>query len=299
MKIGDIIKQRREGLGLSQEDLCNGIIEVSTLSRIENSKHFPNARTLQAIIERLGVPVERYQVLMTQKDFEMKECCDRIIEHSTKREYTKVLELIKELEESEVANESIMQQFIIRSKAVALADEIDDDEFLDIITMALRKTIPNFSDENIENYLLNTEEIKCVNTLAVGYIRKGERRRAIRIYEKLLNTINRRYLLGEEICKIVPPIGANLSKQLCLEGRFEEAIEVCTMAKTKCIDGGKMRFLPNILMNEAYALCKLENMEMGEQLFKQAYYMLKGTTQEALAKELLERVNVEFNISLK
>ena len=37
--LGEYIKQRRLDLGLTQEQLCDGICEPMTLSRLENGKH--------------------------------------------------------------------------------------------------------------------------------------------------------------------------------------------------------------------------------------------------------------------
>ena len=40
--IGWIIKQTREEIGLTQEQLCEGICTPATLSRIENGKQAPS-----------------------------------------------------------------------------------------------------------------------------------------------------------------------------------------------------------------------------------------------------------------
>lgn len=39
--LGDYIKQKRLDLGLTQEQLCDGICEPMTLSRLENGKQTP------------------------------------------------------------------------------------------------------------------------------------------------------------------------------------------------------------------------------------------------------------------
>lgn len=41
VKIGDLIKNRRLNLKVSQEDVCEGICAVSTLSKIENGTSVP------------------------------------------------------------------------------------------------------------------------------------------------------------------------------------------------------------------------------------------------------------------
>lgn len=41
--LGEYVKQRRLDLGLTQEQLCDGICEPMTLSRLENGKQTPAA----------------------------------------------------------------------------------------------------------------------------------------------------------------------------------------------------------------------------------------------------------------
>ena len=55
---GPLIKQRREELGYTQEDLADGICSVPTLSRIENGERLPNKRQ-----KHRG----RFSVLTTQR----------------------------------------------------------------------------------------------------------------------------------------------------------------------------------------------------------------------------------------
>ena len=44
--LGEIIKQRRQELGITQAELCEGICEPPTLSRIENKKQTPTRNVL-------------------------------------------------------------------------------------------------------------------------------------------------------------------------------------------------------------------------------------------------------------
>ena len=52
--LGYIIKNRREELQLSQEDLAEGICSVSTLSRIENGERMPSKNHYEMLMQRLG-----------------------------------------------------------------------------------------------------------------------------------------------------------------------------------------------------------------------------------------------------
>ena len=54
LKLGEIIRRRREELGVSQEDLAYGICSVPTLSRVENGERMPTQSHLEAILQRRG-----------------------------------------------------------------------------------------------------------------------------------------------------------------------------------------------------------------------------------------------------
>ena len=53
-QLGPIIRNRRIELGLSQEDLADGICSVPTLSRIENGERMPTKNHFEMLMQRLG-----------------------------------------------------------------------------------------------------------------------------------------------------------------------------------------------------------------------------------------------------
>ena len=67
-KIGMYIKKRREELGMSQEELCEGLCAVSSLSRIENNQQDPSRNLTKNLLERLGLPMEKFTAFWNQKD---------------------------------------------------------------------------------------------------------------------------------------------------------------------------------------------------------------------------------------
>lgn len=55
LRIGDIIRRRREEAGYTQEELAAGICSVPTLSRIENGERIPLKTTLDFLLQRLAI----------------------------------------------------------------------------------------------------------------------------------------------------------------------------------------------------------------------------------------------------
>ena len=58
--LGEYMKQRRLELGLTQEELCEGICEPITISRMENGRQTPSRNRINALLQRLGLPDDRY-----------------------------------------------------------------------------------------------------------------------------------------------------------------------------------------------------------------------------------------------
>lgn len=296
--VGEIVKNRREQLNLTQEELCDGICDVSTLSRLENNKHYPMAKTFAALVERLEMPVERFMMLFTQEDFEVQELCDEIVNKNAVSQWGEAQALIKRLETHAGAKERVVQQFIMRTKALIDRSSITHEEFMGRLLAAVRLTIPNFNEEKIDQYLLSNEEVKCITNIAHAHAHEKERRRAIDHYKKLLKVLDKPYATSYEREKAIPPIACSLSKYLSLERRYEEAIEVCDRAMAVCKKRRLMDKWPELTMNKGCSLCSLGQMEEGKRLLELAYCMLLGFEQYALAEKLEVGAQKEYNVTL-
>ena len=62
--IGEVIRQRRMELGLTQEELCEGIYEPPTMSRIETGRQTPSRTKLNVLLQRLGLQDEWYNYII-------------------------------------------------------------------------------------------------------------------------------------------------------------------------------------------------------------------------------------------
>ena len=71
--IGELIRQRRLELGLKQCELCEGICEPVTMSRLESGKQTPGSNKLRMLMQRLGLPEERYYALVSKNELRISE----------------------------------------------------------------------------------------------------------------------------------------------------------------------------------------------------------------------------------
>ena len=87
--IGLFIKKKREEQHIRQEDLCRGICDKSTLSRIERGKQEPSSGILGVLLQRLGINEDQLAVLLGPKDFEISDLQKEIVGLNFQKEYEK------------------------------------------------------------------------------------------------------------------------------------------------------------------------------------------------------------------
>jgi len=83
MLIGPYIRQKRLDKGWTQEELCDGICSVPTLSRIETCDRTPSSGVLKALLEKLGLPTGPFVALLGKDDLAIEKLkkdirCDKL-----------------------------------------------------------------------------------------------------------------------------------------------------------------------------------------------------------------------------
>lgn len=126
-KFGTYIKKRRKELGISQEDLCEGLCSVSTLSRLENNQQTPSRSLARQLLERLGLPKNRFIALWDQQSISaealVREIRSDMIEFRRLRKeirpqfQEKILEKLMELEEIIDPEDRSARQFLLAQQA--------------------------------------------------------------------------------------------------------------------------------------------------------------------------------------
>ena len=275
--IGLFIKKKREEQHIRQEDLCRGICDKSTLSRIERGKQEPSSGILGVLLQRLGINEDQLAVLLGPKDFEISDLQKEIVALNSQKEYEKAAEKIRRLEQLVEPTDKITQQFILRSKALAYFPE-DYPASRDLLFQALSLTLPDFDFDHISDYLLGIEEVKILNQLANSYSEAGDRRFAIHIYRQLFEDPRKRLFNIEAELTLLPLLAYNYSRLLGLERRYEEEIEIATLGQKTCIKYNKCQYLGGLLLNISCALRELgQDKESRSKLIDSFYaYHLMG-----------------------
>lgn len=112
-KFGIIIKQRREELGYTQEDLAEGICSVVSLSRIENGERMPTKNHTEMLLQRLGLSDAILYSYADENTLYLHELKFKIRQAVIFRNYDEAAELLEEYKSRADTKSPIEQQFII------------------------------------------------------------------------------------------------------------------------------------------------------------------------------------------
>lgn len=284
--IGEVIRQRRIELGLTQEELCEGIYEPPTMSRIETGRQTPSRTKLNVLLQRLGLPDDRYYALLSDNETKIADLQKEIVSCNVLGKEKKGLEMINELEEIADPQDTTIQQFILRSKVILGKLENGEikpysfEQKLEILFQAIHLTSPRFNIEEIDRGLYGLDEVKVINQIALTYSRNDEHKKAIDIYYQLLRYIKKHFQNILQSGGLLPLACYNYARELDLVKRYEDALEIAQLGWQACVQYGQYRNLPVIiaLMAECYHFLNDDNKSI--EYYRQAYYIHKAIGNE-------------------
>ena len=276
-KLGEYIRQRRLDLGLTQEQVCAGICESVTLSRVENGKQTPSRNRINAILQRLGLPDDRYYALVTPEELEIEALKKEIVACNALKRVEDGFDKISQLEKIVKPDDQITQQFILRSKVLlgGLDKRYSNDERIQMLVQAIRMTIPDFQLDKIEAFLFTLDEMKRVNQIGNAYSLSGDNEKAADIFYRLLQYIRRHLPETVTSNRMLPLVLYNFARSLDLSQKYEEGAKVARCGKEACIKYGHYQVLHSCLEIEAECDFFLGKKEESVERYHEAFYICK------------------------
>ena len=307
--LGDVIKRRRLELNLTQEQLCQGICEPITVSRLENGKHTPSYHRINALLERLDLPADRYYALLNKNESDIEALRKRIVacnlrfEHSLGDEKvqarTEALQVHKELEAIIDKDDMANRQLILRSRVIIGKEDgpYSLEEQNALLLEAIHLTCPSFDLNDISRGLYTTDEIKIISHLAsVNYYAENYLA-AVDIWGQLYKYIHKHFQCMPPTRSHLNMILFNYATALYKISQYQKALEIAEEGRRVCLDYGHYECLPGML--EVMADCHrcLGDSEKSKKFYYQTYYLCQavGATYEAeiTRRELKEYFGLE------
>lgn len=302
--IGEILRNRRIELGLTQEQVCEGIFnEPSTLSRIENGVHVPTRRKLIVLLQRLGLPGDRYYALVDKNELEISELQSQIIFCKVRSNFQEGLEKLTRYEEITSPNDILAKQFLLSSRAILGKWEngkhipYSFEEKLDTLFKAIYLTVPYFNIDKIDDGLYGIDEIKIMNQIALTYSNALQRNLSIKIYCQLLAYINDHLHELNQTMPITILISYNYARDLCLEGQFDKAFDIAESGLQTSIETGRSICLGGLHYILARCYYNSGQNKTSLEHFRQSYYVYLATQDIKNASLVKDDIKDFFNES--
>lgn len=254
-QFGFLIKQKREDLGYTQEDLADGICSVPTLSRIENGERMPTREHFEMLIQRLGYSDTMLDVYVDAKQFHLHELKFQIRQAIILNQLETAQKMLIEYECYIEKPTPIEIQFIILCKTLTNSQVYSPAERMQLFEEAIRLTCPKYEISKFPR-ILSFEEILILNNIAVCYAQMGNYKPAISVLSHLKRYYENHMMNPEEVLRTQPLILYNLSKYLGCSSRYDECIEIADQGIRIARNTGRCSFLDGLLYNRAWALIR-------------------------------------------
>ena len=307
--IGEYMKNHREAHGMTQSELCAGICDPSTLSRLERGRQTPGRDTIYALLHRLGLPEDRVFVLVTEHDVEIRKLKQEIKAHMIEFEKAdqgdrsrlreQILPELKRLEDITAEDDMINRQCILSAQVTLGTPDgpYPPAQRRRLLEKAIRMTVPGFSLDKVESFRYRLTEMTLINKLARTLSMEGKREEATDLYRRLLQNIEKNSCEMEDYGPIFCLVAYNYAINLTLAGEYNEALSLAERGQQTSIHYSDYLFLPGFLATQAECWFFLGNREKSVELYIRAGYLLDVIGNkyhlDILRKEMREHLKID------
>ncbi|MGG4167080.1 helix-turn-helix domain-containing protein [Rossellomorea vietnamensis] len=179
--VGQKIKELRKNIGLSQEELAEGICTQAQISKIEKGDVFPYASTLFLISRKLGVDVNYFfDIGMTPRLDYVLEVGRQLQIARRNMDYTEMREVVTAEEENPLFFNNNRNLQLLKWHKGIYQFELDKD--LEKAEKTLRKSI---ALTHTTDKIWTEREIEILLTIGVMYFEEGIFEKALEVYQEV------------------------------------------------------------------------------------------------------------------
>lgn len=224
---GNIIRSRRKVLGMSQEDLADGICDPVSISRIEQGKVAPKKQVYQKLLARVGMTGDRYESTIQVERPELLAEADKACTLMTLVRNEEAEEILNALEGKMEGTDKFSMQYVKSTKAAALYNQgkITAQEHSRLQEEAFFLTVPRVDLGELSDWNFSYQEARTANLLAASYDKDGRREKGIALLDMLRRQYEEKQLSLEHYEACYETTMLNLGWSLGNAGRYEEAIK--------------------------------------------------------------------------
>ncbi|MBQ7954217.1 MAG: helix-turn-helix transcriptional regulator [Lachnospiraceae bacterium] len=247
--IGDVIRIRREMLGLSRQQLCEGICSLKTIGRIENNKLRTQRPIVRELFQRLNLPMEFQRTELVSSSMEAQRLMDDLRCSINERENEKVEKTLKKLREMVSLEIPMNRQTLMRIEVLnqKQTEQISKEEFLEKIREVLEYTMPYEAAVSEKSGYMTEEEVGCIHNMVSNMNWDNPE------LQKCLTTLRRCYTgLREEgfigaYINSYELVMSGVASQLGNKGEYDTASDISKTILSECLKWNRITFIPGSL----------------------------------------------------
>lgn len=166
---GDVVRIRREMLGMSRVKLRDGICDERTLRNLEKNRSKTQREIVEQLFERLNLSTELCRTELVTENQEVIEKYEEMGRQINNRNFTQVKLLIDELKEIVSLNIPSNQQAIMRNEVLNSYNQghLSKHEYITNMKRALEYTVPYEVAVGTGEKYFTKEEIVCLQNLTL------------------------------------------------------------------------------------------------------------------------------------
>ena len=236
--LGRKLREYRKRQHLTQAQVCDGLCEVATLSRIESGKFVPSEPLLRALVGRLGVSSLLFNLPADEGAYRRLELRLQINSLTVGGDFEigELLEQFKGTGKLDMLDEQWYAKTLASfrahhgaSPAETLAEE----------TAALRLTLPGWTVETpLDDHLLSEGEVTLLNNIAGSLAKAGDPDRALGLSRAVLRYMETHDMAVDFTAMNYPVFAHNLAKTLLCSGHAEDALSLAEKGLDCCAKYG-------------------------------------------------------------
>ncbi len=288
--ISSIIKQVRLERNISQEDFCDGICAVSTLSRIESTGRKPHKQILERILHSLELPI-RYYYSSNDKNPIRSIVEKQILARISELDFN-IGKLISKYKKLDTKMDNLEEQFFLMATGVEQEFKKDDCSVaLDTYIKAIKLTILNFSQSNPIRYVyrsfLSDYELFLISSIARIEYKMGQKDIALERLQYVYDYINENERDLSEIYRYYSFLLSTLTDWHGQCKHYEMQKKLASEGIAHCNRFSTLSCLDRFLFFKAYSIAALNNGKHDNGMFLQAFYVIDATQDKDFKKYAL------------
>ncbi|MDE6054914.1 MAG: helix-turn-helix domain-containing protein [Lachnospiraceae bacterium] len=241
--ISDVIRRRREMLGMTKKELCDGICSEKTIGRLEANKTKPQIEIVRLLFEKLNLSGEYQRAQIVSKDVKASIIAGEIGVYANRCDYKKVEVLLTELEQYISLENPINRQYKewMEIRIKSNSGRMPKEEAIQCFRKILEATI---SYEAVlkdgEKYLTNVE-MQCLLNIAMC-IGKSKENKALDVLLELCRQLGEDEGILEHIAAW-EAIMSNVANICGDKGEYDKSDAIIINTMPECIHCYRMRLL--------------------------------------------------------